>query len=290
MSRYAPVAVFAYRRARGLARTLDTLERCPEFGDSPVFVFSDGAKEAAGQKDVGQVRALLDSRQRPNITVIKATANKGLARSIIDGVTRLCDEYGRAIVLEDDLQLSPATLTWMNAGLDAYRDDETVMQVSAHTFRAPEFAGRDHGHFLPFSTTWGWATWKRAWDRFDAEATGWQSLATDPALSRAFDLNGAYPYSEMLRAQMAAGIDSWGIRWYWTIFRNGGRVLYPPQTLVRNRGVDLKATHGVRSLFLASLRPASRRLRMNTPTLPASVQVSPDDLAATIRAIKARRL
>jgi hypothetical protein len=224
------------------------------------------------------------------MTVIEAPQNKGLARSIVEGVTQLCDEYGRVIVMEDDLIASPVMLSWMNLALDAYRDERKVMQVSAHTHRDPEFTRRDHGHFLPFTTTWGWATWKRAWDRFDTHATGWQDLATNAELRHAFDLNGAYNYSQMMLDQMAGQIDSWGIRWYWSVFRNQGLVLFPPETMIFNRGADLKATHGVKSLFLANLRPGVRKLRRILPDLPRTVSSSPEDLAIAVRAIRARRL
>ena len=290
MSVLAPIAVFAYRRAAGLARTLDSLQACPEYADSEVFVFSDGPAGPAAARDAAAVRALLAARRTPNMTVIEAPDNRGLAASIIGGVTQLTEQFGRAIVIEDDLRLSPATLTWLNAGLEAYASDARVMQVSAHSYRVSQFAGRTHGHFLPFTTTWGWATWKRAWAHFDPAATGWQGLADNEEMSRAFDLGGAFPYSKMLATQMAGGQDSWGIRWYWSVFRRAGLVLYPPQTLVSNRGADSKATHGMRSLLLASLRPGARRLRNGLPALPSTVAVDPEDLKVAIRAVRERRL
>jgi hypothetical protein len=290
MSALAPVAIFAYRRKDGLARTLTCLQACPEYAASPVFVFSDGAATAAAARDVAAVRALIAQRRTANLTVIEAETNKGLARSIIDGVTMLTQRFGAVIVVEDDLRLSPLTLTWMNRGLTAYRDCEAVMQISAHSYRAKAFEGRARGHFLPFTTTWGWATWDRAWKHFDAEAAGWETLAADADLSDAFDLGGAFPYSRMLATQMAGGHDSWGIRWYWSVFRRGGLVLYPPQTLVANRGADTKATHGMRSLLLASLRPGAARLARTLPELPAHVAVDPQDLKAAVRAVRDRRL
>lgn len=289
MTQYAPIAVFAYRRARGLALTLDALERCPEYAQSRVYVFSDGASNERARRDVEDVRKVLHQRKTPNMTVFESPQNKGLARSIIEGVTQLCDEHGRVIVMEDDLIASPVMLTWMNQALDAYQDDAQVMQVSAHTHRDPEFVQRSHGHFLPFTTTWGWATWKRAWDKFDTHASGWEELASNAELSHAFDLNGAYPYAQMMRNQMDGRADSWGIRWYWSVFRNQGLVLFPPETMIFNRGADTKATHGMKSLFLANLRPNVRKLRRTLPDLPQSVSMRPEDLAIASRAIRARR-
>lgn len=110
-----------------------------------------------------------------NATIIEAEANRGLANSIIAGVTKLCDEYGRVIVLEDDLVVSPVFLTYMNAALDKYEDVEDVMQVSGYIFPVTAFENNTEAMFLPFTTSWGWATWGRAWKYFDPEADGWEN-------------------------------------------------------------------------------------------------------------------
>ncbi len=262
----APIAIFAYRRTDHLERTLDALEACPEFASSRVFVFSDGPKSDAAVHDVAAVRQLIQTRKRSNMTVIEAPSNQGLAASVIAGVSRLCDEFGRVIVIEDDLVVSPLTLTWLNAGLDRYADDENVYQISAYQWWNPLLDQRMCGLFGQMAVSWGWATWKRAWDKFDSEATGWAELQENKALRRAFDMDGAYPLSEMLELQAMALIDSWAIRWAWTVFRNNGLVLYPPRTLVINIGFDETATHN--SLGRLKRFVTRRPVPWAQPTIP----------------------
>lgn len=287
-SSLAPIAVFAYRRARSLARTLDDLQACPEYDQSPVYVFSDGPRNEAARRDVAAVRELLARRRTPNMTVIEAPANRGLARSIIDGVDRLTREYGRVIVIEDDLRLSPLTLTWFNRALDAYEHDDRVMQVSAHIHTVPGLRNKVSAFFLPFTTTWGWATWRGAWDRFDPEARGWEELKTNAEFSRRFDVDGVYPYSQMMTRQMESSLDSWGIRFYWTVFKANGLVLFPPVSFVKNHGVDLKATHGVKSLALSALKSLGRAFPSDVPHYPDKISVDPVDLKMVGEAIGKR--
>jgi len=97
--------------------------------------------------------------------------------------------------------------------------------------------------FLPFVTSWGWATWRRAWVHFDPTASGYESLKDSPTLRRKFDLDMAYPYFSMLEAQLQGQIDSWAIRWYLSVFLNQGIVLYPVKTLVENDGMDGTGRH-----------------------------------------------
>ncbi|RYG88864.1 MAG: glycosyltransferase family 2 protein [Alphaproteobacteria bacterium] len=238
----SPVAVFAYRRPGHLLSAMSALSRCPEFSLSPVFVFVDGPR--IGEEGVvRETRKVAERFQASNVKIYASDHNIGLANSIIRSVSHLTNEFGRVIVVEDDLVVHPATLRWLNDGLDIYAHDDRVMQVSAYQYRVPEFEERIEGTFQRFATTWGWATWKRAWEKFDPLASGWDAVSTDLRVRRAFDADGNYPFSEMLEKQMRGRIDSWGIRWSWSVFRAGGLTLMPPRTLIRNDGFTDQATH-----------------------------------------------
>jgi hypothetical protein len=172
-----------------------------------------------------------------SVTIIERDTNYGLARSIIDGVTSLCEQYGRVIVLEDDLITSPHFLTFMNDGLTRYKAEDRVMQIAGYMFPINLDLEED-ALFLPFTSSWGWATWERAWRCFDAMGAGYQRLLEDQSLRRAFDLNGKYGYFRMLESQLSGETDSWAIRWYLSVFLMGGLILYPKKTLVSNMGFD----------------------------------------------------
>jgi len=268
----APIAVFAYRRKDYLARTLDALEACPEFSRSPVTIYCDGPKPDSAA-DVAAVRAMLAARRRSNMTIVEAPSNRGLATSIMAGVTQQCARHGRVIIVEDDLILSPVALTWFNQALDAYSEDARVWQVGGHQFPVPEFAQRCDGMFLDFCTSWGWATWKRAWDQFDPAAAGWQALQNDDAMRHSFSLNGAYPYAAMMEQQMDGRLDSWAIRWWWSMFRGRGLGLHPPRSLVSNIGGNRSATHAP-SLLRQLLTPRqAEAVDIRIPGLPPNVAV-----------------
>jgi len=148
-------------------------------------------------------------------------------------------------VVEDDLLVSRHFLTYMNEALARYEDEPRVYQVSGHSFPARGYARSRGSSFLPFPTTWGWGTWQRAWNRYDPDMTGSDELDSDPALRERFDLNGSYPYHRMLRGLQRRGRlgDSWGIRWYWSMFRNEGLALYPHRSLTSHVGDDGSGTN-----------------------------------------------
>lgn len=283
MSGLAPVAIFIYRRPQHLRRTLASLLACEGFGDSPVHVFADGARGAADAGDVAAARAVAREMlgERPEYHL--SPANRGLSASVLGGVAQVLRQCDRVVVLEDDMELSPGFLRYMNAALQRFADEPRVMQVSGHMFDVPAFAGRDAALLLPMTTSWGWATWRRAWRNFDAEAQGWRHLARDRELRRHFNLGGVYDYATMLERQMNGVGDSWAIRWHWSVFQAGGLTVFPPVSMVRNTGMDGSGTHG-RGL-LRRLRAVPPALHPGPLRLPDRVAVDARDFAAVRRAI-----
>jgi hypothetical protein len=228
------------------------------------------------------------------MTVTALPTNRGLAASIIAEVSTLCASHGRVIVVEDDLLVEPATLAWLNAGLNAYADDDRVMQISAYQYRVPEFEDRQSGVFQHIAMTWGWATWHRAWSRFDPDANGWREVENRGRTRSDFNAGDAYPFSQMLIKQMTGRLDSWGIRWSWSVFRAGGVTLMPPRSLVTNEGFQEGATHnsvGWAKRFVSGAQPRLWRDE-EPPCMPDDVHVSPADESAFRRGLlrtRARR-
>ena len=153
-----------------------------------------------------------------------------------------------------------------------------MMQVSGHMYPV-EDSGGNQSLLLPFTTSWGRATWQRAWRQFDGQASGAARLQASFRERYRFDIDGSYPYYAMLCQQLAGNSDSWAIRWYLSVFQADGRVLFPPRTLVDNTGFDGSGTHCETRQHGAAQQFA----------LPAAISVeaaSDEDHAAVLAEIK----
>lgn len=235
---FAPIILFIYNRPEHTRRTVTSLLKNPEAAMSDLFVFSDAAKDKNAEEAVQQVREYI--RQITGfktVTIDERESNWGLANSVIDGVTRICNEFGKVVVLEDDLQVSPHFLAYMNAGLEKYKHDEQVMQIAGYMFPV-NIQIKEDTLFLPFISSWGWATWSRSWQKFDPDSDNYQVLKNDPKMIHEFNLRGNYDYFKMLKSQQDGETNSWAIRWYLSVFVSNGLALYPKQTLVENIGFD----------------------------------------------------
>jgi hypothetical protein len=242
----APIALFVYNRLSHTRRTVEALLKNAGAADAALHVFSDGARNEAARRAVAEVRSYIrtvDGFRR--VTIVEREKNIGLAKSIIDGVTGLCGENDRVIVVEDDLVTSPHFLEFMNDGLNVYAKDDRV--ISIHGYSYPVSAALPETFFLRGADCWGWATWKRGWDLFDPDGPRLFRQLKERGLTRRFDLDGSYPYTQMLRNQIAGKNDSWAIRWHASAFLADKLTLYPGRSLVQNIGNDDSGTHSSKS-------------------------------------------
>jgi hypothetical protein len=244
MTKKTPIAVFVYNRPEQARKMLQSLAECDRVGECAITIFSDGPRHPDHAHKVAEVRMLIRGwADTHDAEIIERPRNLGLAHSIVAGVNRLCGESGRVIVVEDDLILHHYFLDFMLQSLDRYDDNERVAQIAGFTFPVSMSPETD-AFFLPIISSWGWATWQRAWSLFswDTEIAV-RALNDHPALQSRFDLDGAYHFSDILRLTHEEKIDSWAIRWYWINFSRNTLTLYPYPSLVWQNGFEENATH-----------------------------------------------
>lgn len=236
----APIAIFAHRRPHHVGRLIDSLLLNEPFARSPVSVFCDGARSEQEREAVEETRSVVRARLGSHARIIESEANKGLSRSIIGGVSELCRDHGRVIVLEDDLYLHRGCLDFLNAALERYADDDRVCHVNAYRYPLPPAPSPC---FSRLTSSWGWATWQRAWAHFEPDAAELERRIREAGLARALDFDGAATYFRMLQNQVQGRIDSWAIRWYASMLLRGRLALCPNVSQVSNRGLDNTGEH-----------------------------------------------
>jgi len=240
----APIALFAYNRPEHTKKTLEYLKNNYGALDSDLYIFSDGPRTMADGEQVSKVRNIINNVDGFNsITVIEKGENCGLANSIINGVTELCDKYGKVIVVEDDLLTSKYFLMYMNSALEKYEYENRIMHVSGYMFPVDKNVPLPDAFFLRMTSSWGWATWKRAWDNFEPSAEHLLKKIDSANLKSEFDIMNTFNYTKMLKKQCAGTIDSWAIRWYASVFLKNSLGLFPSHSYVKNIGFDDSGVH-----------------------------------------------
>jgi len=240
----APVLLFTYKRLDTLKKTVRALEANSLSVDSILYVFSDAAKTEKDESIINEVRRYIKTISGfKTLIIIENETNKGLAISIIDGVTNVLKDYTSVIVLEDDLITTPNFLNFMNTALVEFENKKHVFSISGYSFNL----GKDENdqydaYFLNRGWSWGWATWKDRWDNVDWSIKDYNNFLTDKAKQKSFAKGGS-DLNKMLHKQMTGNLDSWAVRWFYNQFNLKGLTLYPVYSKVYNDGFDNEATH-----------------------------------------------
>lgn len=242
----SPVVVFVYNRPSHTLQTLKALSKNRMANDSLLYIYSDGPRlENSLEEEVkiAQVRKVIRSEKWCKEVIIRESPyNKGLADSIVGGVTEVIDIHKKIIVLEDDVITSSGFLEYMNDALDLYENEEKIMHISGymypHTFQLPET--------LFFNVPYpggGWGTWERAWRYYTND--------TEFIYNRFNTARGWYRFNkfggDFLQGQLARNLTgelkSWFIKWHGILLIKNGYTLYPGISLTNNIGFDASGSN-----------------------------------------------
>lgn len=240
----APIVLFAFNRPEHTKRTIESLKKNPLTAESELFVFSDGPRNKKDEADVEAVRAVIDALDGfRRVMVHKKSVNCGLAGSVIAGVTDVIRQYGKAIVIEDDLQFSPHFLDYTNEALDRYENEPRIFSIGGYS--PPLEMPKDYtpDSYLSYRCcTWGWATWRDRWEKVDWDVKDFDSFIKDKNKVERFN-RGGDDMSHILKLQMAGKVSSWGIRWDYAHFKNDAYCFRPAYSIVGNTGNDGTGVH-----------------------------------------------
>jgi hypothetical protein len=226
---------------------METLLKNRLAAESDLFIYSDAPKHPNAEDAVHKVRDYIGTVTGfRSVSIIERDRNRGLAGSIIDGVATVINQYGRVIVLEDDLVTSPYFLEYMNTALLHYERDPKAFSIGAYNFpekTTPIPSDYSWDTYASFRCcSWGWATWIDRWKRVDWSMDYYETFIRDRAAQESFNRGGP-DMTQMLKMQYERRIDSWAIRFCYAHHTNNMHCIYPVKTMVMNIGLDNTGMH-----------------------------------------------
>lgn len=244
---YAPIIIFVYNRADHFIQTYNALSACKEANYSDLFIFSDGAKTEAGKEKVDEVRAAVnsikDSGNFKSVTVTESPVNKGLAASVISGVTQVINEYGKVIVVEDDCKVSPFFLKYINNALDYYENNKKIGSIAGYTPMIDLPDNYKNDIFAAYrSCSCTWATWADRWKDVDWELKDIKDFYKSPKLIKKLNSNGSDRFIRLYRQTKGNG-SSWSVRFGAHLVKNDLLTVYPRFSYITNIGCDESGVH-----------------------------------------------
>jgi len=241
---YAPIVVFAFNRLEPLKRCVASLLQNSEAAESDLIVFVDGPrahKEGEAEKVVAVREYVKTITGFKSVTCHFSKLNRGLGPSLIAGINEVINQYGRAVIVEDDLNCSSNFLSFLNQGLNFYKDRKEVFSISGETVKvkAPQDYPYDN-YFAPRAGCWGWATWKDRWETVDFELKDWDEVKKN---KRKFNRWGGSDCFKLLDGWHLGKNKSWAIRFNYSQFLQGKTSVFPVVSKVSNEGFEEDGTN-----------------------------------------------
>jgi hypothetical protein len=238
----APIALFVYNRPKHTYRTLKALESADLSIYSDLYIFCDGPKKADDLVNINLINDVVEICKKKysfrSVNLIQNEINKGLSKNIISGINFVLQKHDRIIVLEDDILVSIGFLKFMNDSLNLYEYESKVGCIHGWNYPLNTKNIQDETFFLYGADCWGWATWRRAWDKFELDGSRLLEEIIKANSEYDFNRRNTIDYIQMLKNQISGNNDSWAIKWHASLFIENMYCLHPVKSMVINIGLD----------------------------------------------------
>lgn len=243
----SPVLFLVFNRMDTMERVFQTIRaaRPPR-----LYVASDGPRgDRSGEAEkVESIRSrVLSSIDWPcEVKTLFRDRNLGCGRAVSSAIDWFFQHEEQGIILEDDCIPDPTFYRYCDDLLQHYREDDRVMMVSGANFLF-ERAGmvRESYYFSKYQMIWGWATWRRAWIKYDFEMRGWSDNAPgDPVGTMNIRLDERQFWRRIFSKMAGPNrVNTWDFQWLYAMWRSNGLCVCPGRNLVNNIGYGADATH-----------------------------------------------
>lgn len=236
----APIVMIVFNRPDHTGRVLQALSENVLASESKLYIFSDAPRGPQDVEAVAAVRALIHQASGFNqLTIVEREHNYGCDTNVPSAVSEVLQKHDKCIILEDDVMPYSLFLTYMNEALTVYDNDPTVFSIGAytHAFKMP-VAYQKETFLLYRSCSWGWGTWKSAWETINLDQKVLDRAMANPSIRKQFAESG----EDLIRTYERSP-ESWDLRVCFQEWSLGLKTLFPVQSMTRNIGRDGSGTH-----------------------------------------------
>lgn len=241
-----PILLLAWRRPNTLRQVINAIR---PLAPKILFVACDGPNpERPGEveKVAASRRVLEHEIDWPcQVERLYSDVNQGCRSGVSRAITWFFEHVEEGIILEDDCVPNHDFFAYCSTLLERYRHDTRVWCISGSNFQNGQWRGDGSYYFSRYNHCWGWASWRRCWQHYDADLNDWPALRDSGLMDTIFEdpLERQYWSETWQRLREQNKPDSWAFRWTFTCLVNGGLTTLPNRNLVSNVGFGPDGTH-----------------------------------------------
>jgi hypothetical protein len=238
-----PVLFIIYDRADTALKVFNAIKQVqPE----NLFIASDGpACRYDGESD--NVLNLRDSILKKinwqcNVSTFFGEQNHGPRKWISSAISWFFENVDYGIILEHDCLPDKSFFYYCTELLNKYKSEKRIMHISGANFLYKKVIPKSSYYFSKYAFIWGWATWKRAWTKYDVDMTGWDDFYRKGRLKKILNSKLEQDFwAKVFERAKNGRFNSWDYQWFFTIWNNNGLSINSSSNLISNIGYDEKA-------------------------------------------------
>ncbi len=238
-----PILFLIFNRPETTFRVFEIIKKIKPMN---LFIAADGPRtdiegEARKCQEARNILSRIDwNCQTENLFREK---NLGCKIAVSSAITWFFDNVEEGIILEDDCLPDPSFFGFCQELLQYYRNDTRISMISGDNFQNGITRGSASYYFSKHPHIWGWATWRRAWEKYDVNMTTYPLFSKNNQLANIFsDTSEQHYWYRLLDKTFRGEIDTWDYQWFYTVWRQNGLSITPNVNLVSNIGYDSQAT------------------------------------------------
>ncbi len=240
----SPIAFIIFNRPDTTARVFEAIRQAQP---SKLLVIADGPRPSKiGEAEkCAATRAIID-RVDWDCEVITnySELNLGCKRRVSSGISWVFELVEEAIILEDDCLPDSSFFDYCDELLEKYRYDTRVTAISGDNFQFGRKRTTDSYYFSRYMHIWGWATWRRTWQYYDADMKLWPTVCDGNWLNDIFNSNShSKIWREYFQNVYDNRVDTWDYQLVFACWIQSGLNILPNVNLISNIGFGTEATH-----------------------------------------------
>ncbi len=242
-----PVLLIIFKRQETTQCVFDVIRQVKPLR---LYVAADGARPQKPDevRQVEATRAIIAQVDWPcEVKTLFREENLGCGVAPSSAISWFFEQEEEGIILEDDCLPDPSFFWFCEELLEKHRHDTRVMQIAGVNPHNGWQRDLDYDYyFSEAGITWGWATWRRAWQLYDYSVHNFKEVTEKGYIeSFFFHKEGKEWILNCLQeaSKHLPTVSWWDFQWEFSKFIHSGLSIIPNTNLVKNIGFGSEATH-----------------------------------------------